>query len=55
MPFDRVIVFDHYKQKLILIAGVDAAADPSAPYAEAEKLDETERLLYSSLVLLSVP
>ena len=27
MLFDRVIVFDHYKQKLILIAGVDAA-DP---------------------------
>lgn len=48
MLFDRVIVFDHYKQKLILIAGVDAA-DPEHSYAEAaEKLDETERLLYSS-------
>ena len=48
MLFDRVIVFDHYKQKLILIAGVDAA-DPERSYAEAaEKLDETERLLYSS-------
>ena len=39
MLFDRGIVFDHYKQKLILIAGVDAA-DPERSYAEAaDKLD----------------
>ena len=34
MLFDRVIVFDHCKQKLILIAGVDAA-DPERSYAKA--------------------
>ena len=47
MLFDRVIVFDHYKQKLILIAGVDPS-DPDTSYREAsEKLDEIEKLLGS--------
>lgn len=47
MLFDRVIVFDHYKQKLILIAGVDPS-DPERSYQNAsEKLDEIERLLGS--------
>lgn len=47
MLFDRVIVFDHYKQKLILIAGVDPS-DPDRSYREAsEKLDEIEKLLGS--------
>lgn len=47
MLFDRVIVFDHYKQKLILIAGVDPS-DPDRSYQEAsEKLDEIEKLLGS--------
>ncbi|MCB6610801.1 anthranilate synthase component I [[Clostridium] symbiosum] len=47
MLFDRVIVFDHYKQKLILIAGVDPS-DPDHSYQNAsEKLDEIEKLLGS--------
>ena len=47
MLFDRVIVFDHYKQKLILIAGVDPS-DPDCSYRRAsEKLDEIEKLLGS--------
>lgn len=47
MLFDRVIVFDHYKQKLILIAGVDPS-DPDRSYLDAsEKLDEIEKLLGS--------
>ncbi|WP_125142806.1 anthranilate synthase component I [Clostridium transplantifaecale] len=47
MLFDRVIVFDHYKQKLILIAGVDPS-DPDRSYQDAsEKLDEIEKLLGS--------
>ncbi len=47
MLFDRVIVFDHYKQKLILIAGVDPS-DPDRSYLEASaKLDEIEKLLGS--------
>lgn len=47
MLFDRVIVFDHYKQKLILIAGVDPS-DPDRSYQNAsEKLDEIEKLLDS--------
>lgn len=47
MLFDRVIVFDHYKQKLILIAGVDPS-DPDTSYRDAsEKLDEIEKLLGS--------
>lgn len=47
MLFDRVIVFDHYKQKLILIAGVDPS-NPDRSYREAsEKLDDVEKLLGS--------
>lgn len=47
MLFDRVIVFDHYKQKLILIAGVDPF-NPETSYQEASgKLDEIEKLLGS--------
>lgn len=47
MLFDRVIVFDHYKQKLILIAGVDPS-EPDRSYGEAAaQLDEIEQLLNS--------
>ena len=47
MLFDRVIVFDNYRQKLILIAGVDTS-DPEAGYRTAEQeLLEMERLLSS--------
>ncbi len=47
MLFDRVIVFDHYRQKLILITGV-STADPDASYARAEQqLAEMVRLLNS--------
>lgn len=47
MLFDQVIVFDHYKQKLILIAGVDPS-DSEFSYREVvKKLDEMEQLLNS--------
>ncbi len=48
MLFDKVIVFDHARQKLILIAGADAGRLEES-YAEAEaELDEMARLLGSS-------
>ena len=47
MLFDRVIVFDNYRQKLILIAGVDAR-NPENSYRAAEQaLREMEELLVS--------
>lgn len=47
MLFDRVIAFDHYRQKLILIAGVDTDCVESS-YAKAEAdLDVIEKLLDS--------
>lgn len=47
MLFDKVIVFDNYRQKLVLIAGVDTA-DMENSYKRAEaSLDEIERLLKS--------
>jgi anthranilate synthase component 1 len=49
MLFDKVIVFDHGRQKLILIAGVDASR-PDASYAEAEEaLAEMVQLLNSGV------
>lgn len=46
MLFDQVIVFDTYRQKIILIAGV-RADDVDASYAAAAaKLDEMERVLF---------
>ncbi len=45
MLFDQVIAFDHYRQKIMLIAGVSVDRIPES-YAEAEeKLDEMARLL----------
>ncbi len=45
MLFDQVIAFDHYRQKISLICGVDAAR-PESSYQEAEeKLEEMVRLL----------
>ncbi len=47
MLFDRVIVFDHYRQKLLLICGV-RTDDPERSWKEAEQtLDEMEKLLRS--------
>jgi anthranilate synthase component 1 len=47
MLFDKVIVFDHGRQKLVLITGVDPQ-DLEASYAQAEAdLDEMVRLLNS--------
>lgn len=46
MLFDQVIVFDTYRQKIILVAGV-RADDVEASYAAAAaKLDEIERVLF---------
>lgn len=45
MLFDQVIAFDHYKQKIVLIAGADAGSLESS-YRQAEKtLDSLARLL----------
>ncbi len=45
MLFDQVIAFDHYRQKVLLICGVNAAR-PEDSYREAEeKLDGMARLL----------
>lgn len=47
MLFDKVIVFDHCRQKLLLIAGVDAGC-PEKSYENAKaELSEMERLLNS--------
>ncbi len=47
MLFDKVIAFDHYRQKLLLIAGVPAS-DADAGYLRAwSALDEMESLLES--------
>lgn len=47
MLFDKVIVFDHVRQKLILIAGVDTE-DIEASYSQAQDdLGEMSRLLNS--------
>lgn len=55
MLFDRVIVFDHYKQKLILIAGADPASPEDSYRAAAGKLDEIEELLNSKAKALFRP
>lgn len=48
MLFDKVIVFDNYRQKLILIAGVSPAGDLEENCRRAEReLDEMERLIRS--------
>lgn len=55
MLFDRVIVFDNYRQKLILIAGIDTA-DPASGYAAAQQeLVEMERLLTSGAKAVFCP
>ena len=47
MLFDKVIVFDHYRQKIILIAGVDTS-DIEGSYVKADQeLQEMKRLLNS--------
>ena len=48
MLFDRVIVFDNYRQKLILITGVKLEGDLEENYANAkQELEEMERLIRS--------
>lgn len=47
MLFDKVIVFDNYRQKLVLIAGVDTADMENSYRRAAASLDEIERLLKS--------
>ena len=48
MLFDKVIVFDNYRQKLILVTGVSLTGDLDENCLEAErKLNEMERLIRS--------
>lgn len=48
MLFDRVIVFDNYRQKLILITGVKLEGDLEENYRKAQdELEEMERLIRS--------
>lgn len=47
MLFDKVIAFDHYRQKLILIAGADTSRLEESYEEASEALDELERLLES--------
>ena len=48
MLFDKVIVFDNYRQKLILITGVSLEGDLKENYGNALKeLDDMERLIKS--------
>ena len=48
MLFDRVIVFDNYRQKLILITGVRLDGDLEENYENAQReLEEMERLIRS--------
>lgn len=47
MLFDKLIIFDAFKQKIILLCGV-STSNPEASYKEAEeKLDDMARLLSS--------
>ena len=55
MLFDKLIIFDTYKQKIILVTGV-ATDDISSSYREAEKvLDDMENLLKSGARAASKP
>lgn len=55
MLFEKVIVFDHYRQKLLLIAGVDPKhAKETYQKAEAE-LTEMQKLLESNVKALFKP
>ena len=47
MLFDKVIVFDHYRQKLLLIAGVDPQDAENSYEKAAKELEELEQLLNS--------
>ena len=48
MLFDKVIVFDNYRQKLLLITGVSLEGDLKENYGNALKeLDDMERLIKS--------
>ena len=45
MLFDKVIAFDNYRQKLILITGVSLEGDVEENYRKAlQELDDMERL-----------
>lgn len=55
MLFDKLIIFDAYKQKIILVTGVSTEDIPSS-YREAEKvLDDMENLLKSGARAASKP
>ena len=46
MHFDDVIAFDTYRQRLVLVAGVDVTGDVAAAYEQAgRRLDAIERIL----------
>ena len=47
MLFDKVIVFDHYRQKLLLIAGVDPQDAKSSYEKAAKELEELEEYVLS--------
>ncbi len=47
MLFDKVIVFDHYRQKLILIAGVDTKEIEASYETAKQEIAQMERLLKS--------
>ena len=49
MLFDRVIAFDHYRQKLILITGVDTTRLEESYQEAQEELSEMEKLLNSGV------
>ena len=50
MLFTKALVFDHYRQKLILISGVDTS-DIEASYQKAEEeLEEMKKLLNSRMI-----
>lgn len=49
MLFDKVIAFDHYRQKLILITGVDTSSLDSSYREASHVLDEMEHLLESGV------
>lgn len=49
MLFDKVIAFDHYRQKLILITGIDTSSIDSSYREASHVLDDMEHLLESGV------
>lgn len=55
MLFTKALVFDHYRQKLILISGVDTSDMESSYQRAEEELEEMKQLLNSGAKAIFKP